>query len=51
MTETDKAHTILGIAGLTCTTAGAAAAWGFGYGLLVLGGVLLAGVVYARTRT
>ena len=45
----DTAHTILFLSGLAITATGAGLAWGIGYSLLVVGGVLLAGVIYART--
>lgn len=48
MTDIDKAHTVIGSFALAMVSLGAWRAWGDGYGMLVLGGVLLAGVIYAR---
>lgn len=45
---TDTAHTLIGSTALLLLAIGAAVAWGVGYGLLIAGGVLLAGVIYAR---
>ena len=47
---TDRAHNLITLFALVLLTAGACAAWGIGYGGLILGGLLLAGVIYARTR-
>lgn len=47
---TDLAHTLIGLSSLALLAVGAWLAWGVGYGLLILGGVLLAGVIYTRTR-
>jgi len=47
---TDTAHTLIGFAALALLATGATLAWGAGYGCLVCGGILLAGVVYARTK-
>lgn len=33
---------------LGCLAVGASLAWGIGYGLLIIGGLLLAGIVNAR---
>ncbi|MHB8864456.1 MAG: hypothetical protein ACYC6N_18790 [Pirellulaceae bacterium] len=46
----NKAHTIIGMVALTCMCVGAGIEWGTGYSCLIAGGLLLAGVVYARTR-
>ena len=45
---TDTAHTLIGLAALLLVAGGAWLAWGPGYGLLIVGGILLAGVIYAR---
>lgn len=45
---TDTAHTMIGFSALLMLAAGATLAWGIGYGLLISGGILLAGVIYAR---
>lgn len=47
---TDRIHTLIGFAALALVAAGAALAWGVGYALLICGGILLAGLIYARTR-
>jgi hypothetical protein len=39
---------LIGSSALLLLAAGAAVAWGIGYALLVVGGLLLAGVIYAR---
>lgn len=46
----DTAHTIVAVTSLALLCAGAGIAWGVGYSLLLTGGILLAGVIYARTR-
>jgi hypothetical protein len=46
----DTIHTLIGAASLTLLAAGAWLAWGVGYAAIVTGAVLLAGVIYARTR-
>ncbi len=47
---TDHAHTLIGSLALALIAVGTAAAWGWGYGCWISGGILLAGVIYARTR-
>lgn len=47
----DTAHTVIGSTALLLLATGAGLAWGIGYSLLIVGGVLLAGVVYARIAT
>lgn len=46
----DQAHTLISVLSLALLAVGATLAWGVGYGCLIVGGTLLAGVVYARTR-
>jgi hypothetical protein len=46
----DTIHTLIGAASLALLAAGAWLAWGVGYAAIVTGAVLLAGVIYARTR-
>lgn len=46
----DTAHTLLSLAALGLIAAGAWCEWGPGYAGLTVGGLLLAGVIYARTR-
>jgi hypothetical protein len=46
----DRAHTLIGAAGLALFAAGAGISWGWPYALLVVGSALLSGVIYARTR-
>ena len=48
--STDTAHTAIGTTALALLAAGAWAAWGVGYAALLIGSLLLAGVIYARTR-
>jgi hypothetical protein len=46
----DTAHTLIGTAALVLMAGGAWLAWGPGYAALLVGALLLAGVIYARTR-
>jgi hypothetical protein len=46
----DTVHSVVAAAALVLLTAGAWLAWGLGYAALLIGGILLAGVIYARTR-
>lgn len=46
----DTVHTLLGLTSLALLAAGAWLAWGAGYAAIVTGAVLMAGVIYARTR-
>ena len=46
----DTAHSVIAATALVLLAGGAALAWGVGYGLLLTGTVLMAGVIYARTR-
>lgn len=46
----DTVHTITAALALGLLCSGAGMAWGIGYAALVAGAVLLAGVIYARTR-
>jgi hypothetical protein len=46
----DTAHTVIGGTALALVAAGAYQAWGWGYAALLIGGLLLSGVIYARTR-
>lgn len=48
--KVEKVHTLIGLVALVCLSFGAWRAWGPGYGLMVPGLLLLAGVVFARTR-
>jgi hypothetical protein len=48
--DSDTVHTILALVALALLCTGAGVAWGVGYAALVAGAVLLAGVIYARTR-
>lgn len=48
---TDTAHTLISLAAVCLLATGAGMAWGPGYAALAIGGILLAGVIYARTRT
>ena len=47
---TDAYHTLIGSFALALLSLGAWRAWGPGYGFMICGGILLAGVIYARTR-
>lgn len=50
MRTENLAHTLIGIAALALMGGGSWVAWGPGYSALFVGGLLLAGVIYARTR-
>ena len=45
----DQIHTLISIGALGLLCMGAWLAWGVGYAALLVGGLLLAGVIYART--
>jgi hypothetical protein len=47
---TDTIHTITGSVALLLIAAGAGVALGVGYAAMLVGGILLAGTIYARTR-
>ena len=47
---TDTVHTTVGFLALALVAYGARTAWGAGYACLLVGSLLLAGVIYARTR-
>lgn len=47
---TDRIHTLIGFSALALVVVGTSVAWGWGYGCMICGGILLAGVIYARTR-
>ncbi len=46
----DRVHSLISVAALLLIYLGASALWGVGAGLLGVGALLLAGVIYARTR-
>ena len=46
----DTAHTLIAIIATALLAVGAWCAWGIGYAALVVGGLLMSGVIYARTR-
>lgn len=46
----DSAHTLIGTAAMALIALGAGIEWGAGYAALAIGGLLLAAVIYARTR-
>ncbi len=47
---TDTSHTISGSVSVLLIAVGAGVAWGVGYAAILLGCILLAGTIYARTR-
>lgn len=47
---TDTIHTIAGSISILLIAVGAGVAWGVGYAAILIGGILLAGTIYARTR-
>ena len=47
---TDTIHTITGSLSILLIAVGAGVAFGVGYSAMILGGILLAGTIYARTR-
>ncbi len=47
---TDSIHTITGSVSILLIAVGAGVAFGVGYAAMLVGGILLAGTIYARTR-
>ncbi len=48
--STDTIHTITGSVSILLIAVGAGLAMGVGWSALIIGGILLAGTIYARTR-